>query len=266
MEALIRDKPSVKESIEFKKETDFGALDENRITEKRRYVIQGQFDDASDSDDVDKRNPKKAKKVEVGSPAMVRASAMSPLNASISECDAIGDIPLQLTMAANQQQSLLPMIAANSLDISSMKSPNDSLEMIDIATPHRTDDVLFGRGGGTNFHPGNLRLRRMTEKYKNVYESSSRKEKPIIALLMVKQVRKWGGRFLQKNKETGLWFDVGDDRAKEKVCQLFREKGQLSSNDLKSRMRTSAFVESLKVLDIKLDSPPEKSVGDNLPT
>ena len=95
-----------------------------------------------------------------------------------------------------------------------------------IADPH-DHDVLYGRGGGTNHHPGNKRYRKMVEDRKVDYVNSKRLDKPLVALEIIKVWRNQEppGRFLKLDEKTGLWNDVGDKKAREKtsqVCICFR--------------------------------------------
>jgi hypothetical protein len=95
-----------------------------------------------------------------------------------------------------------------------------------INVPHN-NDVLFGRGGGTNNHPGNRRYRQLVEERKARYVRAARNEKPLIALEIVTWLREKQtppGRFLQMNEMTNKWDDVGFKRAREKASQALREK------------------------------------------
>ncbi len=95
----------------------------------------------------------------------------------------------------------------------------------DIERPLDTD-VMCGRGRGTNFHPGNIRFREMVEGRKEEYRESTRIEKPLVSLNIVREWRAQSppGRFLKLNKKTGKWHDVGDEKAREKTSQALREK------------------------------------------
>jgi len=88
------------------------------------------------------------------------------------------------------------------------------------------EDVLFGRGGRTNTHPGNQRLRDIVDTYRSTYSYAKKVEKPTISKLIVKALRcaQPPSRFLRMNEDTGRWEDVGDKRAAEKVSQTLREK------------------------------------------
>jgi hypothetical protein len=91
------------------------------------------------------------------------------------------------------------------------------------------NDVLYGRGGGTNHHDGNKRYRTMVEKRKVDYVNSKRLDKPLVALDIIREWRnqKPPGRFLKLDEKTDLWFDVGDKKAREKTSQALREKAPL---------------------------------------
>lgn len=95
----------------------------------------------------------------------------------------------------------------------------------DIKEPHE-NDVMYGRGGGTNHHPGNKRYRKMVESRKVKYVNSKRLDKPLVALEIIREWRAQlpPGRFLKHNDKTGNWDDVGDKKAREKTSQALREK------------------------------------------
>jgi len=95
-----------------------------------------------------------------------------------------------------------------------------------ITFPHN-NDVLFGRGGGTNHHPGNKRYRELVEERKTRYVNATRSEKPQIAQEIVtlwRKEQKPPGRFLKLNEKTKKWDDVGYKKAREKTSQALREK------------------------------------------
>jgi len=91
------------------------------------------------------------------------------------------------------------------------------------------NDVLFGRGGGTNHHEGNKRYRKLVEKRKMDYVNSKRLDKPLVALDIIRGWReqKPPGRFLKLDDKTGMWEDVGDKKAREKTSQALREKAPM---------------------------------------
>jgi hypothetical protein len=97
-----------------------------------------------------------------------------------------------------------------------------------IKDPH-DNDVMYGRGGGTNHHLGNKTYRKMVEDRKLEYVNSKRLDKPLVALEIIRFWRSQvpPGRFLKLNEKTSLWNDVGDKKAREKTSQALREKAPL---------------------------------------
>mmetsp|Transcript_25365 Transcript_25365/g.31258 ORF Transcript_25365/g.31258 Transcript_25365/m.31258 type:complete len:469 (+) Transcript_25365:178-1584(+) len=88
------------------------------------------------------------------------------------------------------------------------------------------NDVVAGRGSGSNRHPGNTNFRRLIKDNKELYLSRCKNEKMLVArdIFYTIQAMDPVGRFLQKNPETGKWFEIGKERALEKISQALREK------------------------------------------
>jgi len=94
-----------------------------------------------------------------------------------------------------------------------------------ISRPH-DNDVLSGRGGNINIHPGNETFRRIVEIKKRVYLTAQLKsDKRRIADSVITTIKELHppGRFLAKNPSTGLWYDVGYEKARDKTSQALRE-------------------------------------------
>lgn len=94
-----------------------------------------------------------------------------------------------------------------------------------VETP-RTTDVLCGRGGNINTHPGNETFRSMVSMKKKTYLTARfKREKRIIAESIVNGIGKLDppGRFLSRNPATGLWHDIGFEKARDKTSQALRE-------------------------------------------
>lgn len=109
----------------------------------------------------------------------------------------------------------------NMMDLKVVTPGNEDL--IDI--PH-DNDVLCGRGGSINSHPGNERFRELVEKRKRVYLTARfKREKRLIASSIVTEIRglEPSGRFLSKDAKTGKWKDIGDEKARDKTSQALRE-------------------------------------------
>lgn len=99
------------------------------------------------------------------------------------------------------------------------------------------NDVLSGRGGGTNQHEGNCFFRSLINKNREKYLRAKKNDKPFISLSIVKAIRERNGRFLKKVEKTGLWYEIGDSAAREKTSQALRQRApeyrkQLFQEDL----------------------------------
>lgn len=77
--------------------------------------------------------------------------------------------------------------------------------------------------GKSNKHRGNSAFRHLISKYKHAYLSARKYEKRRLSQNLVAFVQNNGGRFLEQNKEDKCWYEIGDDRAKDKVSQAIRE-------------------------------------------
>lgn len=94
-------------------------------------------------------------------------------------------------------------------------------------------DVLYGRGGMTNSHAGNVRFRQLINENKIRYLKATKVKKPEVAREVVSMWRNMSppGRFLAMSRTNGtlssdpiVWHDVGDVKARMKVSQCLRER------------------------------------------
>lgn len=108
-------------------------------------------------------------------------------------------------------------------------------------------DVLSGRGGASNNHPGNEAFRQLVNRVKVDYLQCPKREKPLLAMRIVQAVRAQSppGRFLQHDKLTDTWKDVGDAKAREKTSQALRE-GAPIIRDMVHKPSPSALASVLK--------------------
>lgn len=129
---------------------------------------------------------------------------------------------LQRNMQIGQQQAMMnhPALAGASL-----AEPRTQ----DIDHPGM-NDVMCGRGGGTNNHIGNIRFRQLVNGHKLRYLAATKSEKPMVSREVVTIWRSLvpPGRFLKQQTsadgKSGLWSDVGDKKAREKASQCLRER------------------------------------------
>merc|ERR1711935_170180 len=87
-------------------------------------------------------------------------------------------------------------------------------------------DVLCGRGGKVNKHPGNIVYRKVVEYNKSYYQSVHKKHRILVSQSIVKAILNYGGRFMgQKGKE---WTPICFKRAVQKTSQALRERSNTS--------------------------------------
>jgi len=119
----------------------------------------------------------------------------------------------------------------------------------------QTNDVLCGRGGGTNKHEGNREFRKIVADHQPAYLATERKkDKRIIAESIVNIVRSKGGRFLIRKSEKDPWEQVQDERAREKASQALRE-GQ----KMRRRSKSSTPNKKQKTEDVSKEQTSTKN-------
>lgn len=86
------------------------------------------------------------------------------------------------------------------------------------------NDVLLGRGGRSNHHPGNKRYREEVKNMRDWYASigENKEEKTRLSQTLVDYVHDYNGRFLEKDKN-GRWYVVPNIVARRKASQALRE-------------------------------------------
>lgn len=107
------------------------------------------------------------------------------------------------------------------------------------------NDVLCGRGGLTNHHPGNVFFRRLVRMKQESYLMASKREKAGVAKEIVESIRNLSpkGRFLKKDPQNpGHWIEIGDRKAREKTSQALRE----GAPELREGLQSTEQKESTK--------------------
>lgn len=123
------------------------------------------------------------------------------------------------------------------------------------------DDVLFGRGGYTNSHPGNIRFRAKALEFRPMYEQSTKEEKYQISQLLLESVMNEGARFLEKGKDD-QWHQVIGNGARKKASQALRER--IKGTPRRSTKLSSSLKSSTTSRSPKFEAPPEMT-EDTLP-
>jgi hypothetical protein len=86
-------------------------------------------------------------------------------------------------------------------------------------------DVTFGRGGGSNHHPGNKTYLNHILSLQEEYKKMSRENKTRCSQGVVDWVHQRGGRFLQRRKgnHSSGWYEASNVDARTKVSQALRQ-------------------------------------------
>ena len=136
-----------------------------------------------------------------------------------------------------------------------------------IRTPNN-NDVLSGRGGRINSHPGNVRFREMVDGLKRDYLDPRTKkvEKARIAARLVATIRHSDppGRFLKEDPHTGLWIEIGDERAWKKAGQALRESAPEIRAEQQAQLQAAAeraggVIAGLGPSPVRRSSPPNET-------
>jgi hypothetical protein len=69
------------------------------------------------------------------------------------------------------------------------------------ANTFKDADVLLGRGGLVNLHPGNQDYLQHKERLQPRYLAASKEEKTVISQELIDIVREWGGQFMKQRED-----------------------------------------------------------------
>ena len=145
---------------------------------------------------------------------------------------------------------------------------NDEPDPIPAATEGTStftdNDVLSGRGGGTNVHPGNRIFRDAINMHRRAYLKARKNDKPAISRAIVRSIRDSEGRFLRKDEKSGLWFEIGDDAAREKTSQALRQRAPEMRKllfDTEREEARSVAEDHLRQQRVMMGMPPDLPPG-----
>lgn len=87
------------------------------------------------------------------------------------------------------------------------------------------NDILRGRGGYTNQHQGNIKFRDAARALREEYRraETGKTQKYLISVQLVRNVKAYGGKFLEKGKDN-LWYEMDENAARKKASQVLREE------------------------------------------
>ncbi|KAL3937916.1 MAG: hypothetical protein SGBAC_007064, partial [Bacillariaceae sp.] len=99
------------------------------------------------------------------------------------------------------------------------------------------NDIICGRGLHIMSHHGNRNLHLIVDRYRQAYQTSTRKEKAAITQRIVQELKRTGARFLRRFNDAGdgKWVEVDDKTAYKKVGHALRlRKSDQGQHFLKS--------------------------------
>jgi len=100
----------------------------------------------------------------------------------------------------------------------------------------RDNDVLCGRGGNINTHPGNSRFRDLVEQRKISYiDAQFKRDKRRISQSILDDIKGLtpAGRFLTRHEKDGPWREIDEDKARDKTSQALRENAPKIRDQIK---------------------------------
>lgn len=83
----------------------------------------------------------------------------------------------------------------------------------------------------SNHHPGNEWYRRLIRSNRPLYRACPKHTKLLVSKAIVQAVEQQGGRFLEHDKKSGLWYVVPYKRAVDKTSQGLRERDRENEDD-----------------------------------
>jgi hypothetical protein len=104
-------------------------------------------------------------------------------------------------------------------------------------------DVLCGRDKISHSHDGNKNFRKVIESHREDYQNAeTRDKKTQITCRIIATVQGKGGRFLKLDEATGLWEEVSDQYAREKVSHALRSAKDPHRPRVKKPRQTKQYV------------------------
>jgi hypothetical protein len=106
-----------------------------------------------------------------------------------------------------------------------------------------SSDVLCGRDKQSHAHVGNKHFRRIIETHREDYQNAQcRDQKTNITCQVIETIHSIGGRFLKLNENSGLWEEVSEPYAREKVSHALRSAKDPNRPKVKKPRKTKQYV------------------------
>lgn len=154
------------------------------------------------------------------------------------EIDSIEESPISLLSEGLENDEDLPFISTFDLPSvpqdkkvktsrkMSQSSSRTLFQLCEKPIPNESikkDDVLFGRGKRTTYHPGNIYFRDIVSRMASQYKKCCKVQKTALSNRIVDAIHEKGGRFLTPHKESGFWVGVTGLCLRRKTSQALRD-------------------------------------------
>lgn len=126
-------------------------------------------------------------------------------------------------------------------------------------TELRDNDIVFGRGYFSQNREGNVRMRKIIEKYKIQYQNVRKSEKKELLQIVYREIMEDGARFLRRIDEN-KWEVVEKSDALKKVGQTMRDK-RLDSPSLFLSEPTCRLRQSISIVAPVVQRPNAGSLS-----
>ena len=152
-------------------------------------------------------------------------------NASVSSSQGLELLRAVSLRVPNQTISAPPITCSVSLGSASSKSEGLFTEKSKVGGHERVfidnirdSDILCGRGGRSNHHPGNKFYRQVVSDMKHMYRRTETKTvKTDLSRAIVDHVCTRGGRFVKKDESSDRYYLLSKAEARKKTSQALRE-------------------------------------------
>jgi hypothetical protein len=114
--------------------------------------------------------------------------------------------------------------ASDAMSVGDSTSTSVGPEPLVFVDDVKDNDILCGRGGKSNHHPGNKKYRLVVSRMKmNYRRMGSKMLKTDLSRAIVEHVYGYGGRFLKYDKDTSRYAVLSSAEARKKTSQALRE-------------------------------------------
>ena len=178
-----------------------------------------------DNLEIKKSQPKqKSKKKAITKTNNPPLSLIAKTNLSMEEVSLVSDILNIGAVVSTDSTDVSPtsITATANNNNFAQGAPSSSSHSTSINNRPTNVDILRGRGGGTNHHPGNKKFRDEARVFRNRYKdkATTRREKYELSLTLVKRARDYGGRFLERrNGDDKNWYLMSEGDVRKKASQ-----------------------------------------------